>query len=268
MFKNLFKGREKLDVNSTEIKSTEIKINDEDKQIKEVEEVKEVKKNIEKINVKDYLYDKTIKCPVCGVESKVKTVKSSAIRVVKKDSDFMIHYNGINPLLYEVLLCNECGYAGLGKYFDNFKEKNKEVFIQKVSQNWRRIEMPEENSLEFAIKQHKIALISSMIKDAKASEKAFICLKTSWLYRLQGDTENELAFQKEALKGFEVAYSSEDFPIAGLDKYSVLYLIGELNRRIGNDDLALRYFSEVITGKASEKIKEQAKEQKDLIKKL
>ena len=45
-----------------------------------------------------------------------------------------------------------------------------------------------------------------------------------------------------------------------------MFLIGEINRRIGEEKLALRWFSEVVTSiNAPQKIKEMARDGKDKI---
>lgn len=253
---NLFEGLEQLGLETSGIEL-----------YKKKEEQKIDPKVEKEIKIKNSLYDKTIECPVCYTRSKVKTVRPSALRIVERDTDFMTYYEDINPLLYGVSMCNECGYAGIGTYFKNIRGTRKEVFIKQVSKQWKKMNIPEINSVDFAIKQHKLALLSAVIKEAKASEKALICLRLSWLYRLNKDTENEKAFQKEALTGFVEADLTEDFPIAGLSEYSMRYLLGELNRRLGNNNEALRYFLEVIVSKAPDKLRDQARDQRDLIKK-
>ena len=87
------------------------------------------------------------------------------------------------------------------------------------------------------------------------------------MYRLTEDQSNELIFLKQALEGFNDAYFNEDFPIYGMDKFTCMYLIGELNRRIGNNSEALSWFSRVITTQGvPQKVKDRARDQKDLIK--
>ncbi|MNP08774.1 hypothetical protein D3C76_1008570 [compost metagenome] len=52
-----------------------------------------------------------------------------------------------------------------------------------------------------------------------------------------------------------------------MHRYSIMYLIGELNRRVGNYDEALRWFSSVITTPGvPQKVKDLARDCKDLIK--
>jgi uncharacterized protein (DUF2225 family) len=60
---------------------------------------------------------------------------------------------------------------------------------------------------------------------------------------------------------------NEDFPIYGMDKFTTMYLIGELNRRTNNLSVANLWFSKIITSaNAPQKIKDLARDQRDLIK--
>ena len=241
-------------------------INNMNLDIYKKEEKKKVNKDEGKQKIMSSLYDKELVCPVCNRKTKLKFVKSSVIRLEKKDSDFMTYYRGINPMFYEVLFCNECGYANLGDNFNKISERSIESIYKNISLVWKKTNFPEEYDIDIAIQLHKLALLNAVVKEDKSSVKALICLKLSWLYRLSGDNENEKRFQEQTLQGFLDAYNDESFPIAGLDQFSLPYLIGELYRRLGEEDKALRYFSDVIISRAPERIKEMARGQKDLIK--
>jgi uncharacterized protein (DUF2225 family) len=213
------------------------------------------------------IYDKTIVCPVCGTETKIKFPKKSSYKMLRKDSDLMQHYEGINPLFYGIEFCNECGYASLPSYFKTIKENQKRLIISQISAKWKMNIYPDQYDVEIAIKQHKLALLNAMVKEALSSEKALICLRLSWLYRIKEDSENERRFQEQAINSFEQAYMVENFPIGGLDKWSLLYLIGELFRRVGDNNKATAYFSQVLsTVEASSKIKEMVRDARELMK--
>ena len=129
---------------------------------------------------------------------------------------------------------------------------------------------PEVYDVHIAIERYKLSLLNYVIINSKSSKKAINCMKLAWMYRLL-DTEDakemELIFLKQALEGLSDAYYSEAFPIYGMDKYSVMYLIGELNRRIGNTENSLVWFSNVITTpNVKQNLKELARDMKDLIK--
>lgn len=212
------------------------------------------------------LYDKTVQCPICGRESKNRAVKKSSVRVASRDSDSMVYYSGINPSFYEVVYCSECGYAALPPYFSSIKSQYIGPILQNITMKWKKPNYPELFDAEFAIKQLKLALHVAIIKEASDSEKGLICLKLSWLYRLKEDKENEKRFLEQTIPCFENAYKNEKFPIAGMDEYSVQYLIGELYRRIDNPEMSLQYYSKVlISPNAPTRLKEKIRDQRDLL---
>ena len=81
MDKKIFSGLENMGFDNIE----DIKIYN-----KETETVKEKK---EENTEKSLLYTKEVTCPVCNHVFKASTVKSSAYRMIKKDSDFFIRYS-------------------------------------------------------------------------------------------------------------------------------------------------------------------------------
>jgi len=83
-------------------------------------------------------------------------------------------------------------------------------------------------------------------------------------YKYKHDIPKEI---RNKLKVAADAYFNEMFPIYGMDKFTLAYLIGELSRRVNEDAKALKWFSEVITSRGvSTKLKDLARDQKDLIK--
>lgn len=218
-------------------------------------------------NDKNALYDKEVICPVCENRFNARAVKVSSSRISKKDSDFFILYSGSNPYFYDVWLCNSCGYAAMKKDFEFVKEHQKEDIKKNITSRWRGRSYPDVYDVDIAIERYKLSLLNYVVIGAKNSSKAMNCLKIAWMYRLKEDYENETAFLKQALEGFENAFFNEDFPIYGMDRFTTMYLVGELSRRVGLTDKAMQWFSRVITTPSvSPKIKEMARDQKDLIK--
>lgn len=234
---------------------------------KKENDVKEASKDKKEDDPRTLLYDVKVTCPVCGNVFNARSVKSSAIRRQKSDSDFFIRYSSINPYFYEVYLCNVCGYAALKQDFEKIREYQIEIIQQKITPKWQGRQYPEIYDAEIAIERFKLALLNSVIIGAKSSRKSLNCLRIAWMYRLIGDESNEQIFLKQALEGFSDAYMNEDFPICGMDRFTTTYLIGELHRRTGNLNEALLWFSKVITTpNVPQKIKELARDQRDLIK--
>lgn len=216
----------------------------------------------------NYLYDKTVECPVCQENFKTPSVKISAQRILKRDSDFQIYYKGVNPYFYDVWICNSCGYAALKIDFPTIKSYQKEIILKQISTRWKERDYGKIYNENIAIERYKLALLTAMVSEAKNSTKAMILLKIAWMNRLLGKTEEEKNYLKEALNAFLKAYEVEGSNFYGMDRYTVMYLIGELYRKTDNNMEALKWFGEVITSTlASQKIKEIARTQKDLIKK-
>jgi uncharacterized protein (DUF2225 family) len=217
----------------------------------------------------DKVYGKSITCPVCGMSTKNQRPKKGSYRLGKKHSDLMQSYEGINVLFYEIDFCNECGYAALPTYFNNVNDSQKTLIKDNITSKWKKSTYGEEYTLVDGIAQHKLALLNAIIKKSSLSEKALICLRLSWLYRISGEKDNERRFQEQAVTEFEKAYETERLPIGGLDKEHLLYLIGELHRRIGNYSNASTYFSQVLTSTiAPSKLKEMVRDARELMKEI
>ena len=218
-------------------------------------------------DVLNHLFDKQIICPVCNSHFKTKTVKSKSPRVISKDSDFFIRYSVVNPYFYDVLVCNSCGYAAMRSDFDNIKTFKKDLVLSNVTPKWKPREYPDILDEKLAIERYKLALLNALLLNLADSTKAMISLKISWMHRLLNNTDQEKIFLGQALEGFNNAYIYEVFPIYGLQRDSLMYLLGELNRKLGNYSEALQWFSRTIVSvNSSYKVKELARIGRDLIK--
>jgi uncharacterized protein (DUF2225 family) len=218
-------------------------------------------------NILNHLFDKQVICPVCNSHFKSKTVKSKSPRVVSKDSDFFIRYSVANPYFYDVLICNSCGYAAMRIDFEKLKIHKKELVFSNVTPKWKPREYPDILDEKLAIERYKLALLNALLLNLPDSTKAMISLKIAWMNRLLDNSTQETLFLKQALEGFNNAYINEIFPIYGLQRDSLMYLLGELSRKLGNYQDALLWFSRtIVSTNSSHKVKEMARIGKDLIK--
>ncbi|MBZ4664330.1 MAG: hypothetical protein JG776_2048 [Caloramator sp.] len=232
---------------------------------KEEENKREVE--IKNKTVDTFLYEKTILCPVCSTEFKSKALRNGKTRRVGSDTDLMPIYQGPNPLFYDVHICPSCGYSALNQYFEKVKQEQALLIKSVITPKFRPKNYPEVYDENIAIERYKLALLNAVVKKAKSSEKAFICLKIAWMYRLLQNNSEERKFLEQAYVGFKESFETEAFPICSMDNYTLSYLIGELARRLGDNDEALLWFSKVIvTPGVNPRLKEMARDQKDLIK--
>lgn len=220
-----------------------------------------------KTSPQDFIFDRKVKCPVCSKDITVKAVKSAGIRVVSRDTDLMTYYQEPDPSFYDAWFCSSCGYAAMSAKFSTISDTQAELVRKNISSKWQFNKVyPPVYDVDTAIEIHKLALLNTIVKMGRNSEKAMICLKLGWLFRLNKNQAEEIKFLTEAKNGFLRAYESESFPISGMDKPTLEYLIGELFRRVGDNENALQWLSKVLVDRtAKQKIKDIAREQKDLI---
>lgn len=218
-------------------------------------------------NMKDHIFDKSVVCPVCDNHFKTKAVKSKSPRIQSKDSDFFIRYTVANPYFYDVWICNSCGYAAMKSDFEKLRSYRQELVRSNVTPKWKPREYPDILDENMAIERYKLALLNAVLIKMPSSTKGMISLKISWMYRMLGDSEHEKVFLGQALEGLNDAYINEPFPIYGLQRDSLMYLLGDLNRRVGNDEEALRWYSKtIVSTNAAYRIKELARNGKDIVK--
>lgn len=218
----------------------------------------------------EFLYSKEIECPVCLHKFKVTKVKARGCKVKKRDSDFCVHYETINPLYYDAWVCENCGYAAQSDKFLSITYKECDVLKEKLMSKWTKRSFEGERSVDDALEAFKLILISHQLREIKASEMAKVCIRIAWLYRFKGnEDEKELEFIKYALKYYTETYETESFPADKLDENTCMYMIGELNFRAGNYEDAVKWFSRLISSPDARKnnvLIEAARDQFQLVK--
>lgn len=236
------------------------------------------------VTEEELLFDKTYTCPVCYKEFKTKAVRTGKAKLLSADTDLRPKFQTVDSLKYEAIVCPHCGYAALTRFFEHIISVQAKFVREEISSNFNGLEIKgEAYTYDEAIARYKLALLNTVVKKGKASEKAYTCLKLAWVIRgkaetLPKDTENYEDVLKElkneedeliqnAYEGFSSSFTKESFPICGMDELTVTYLIADLARRSKQFDIANRWVSQVITSRtANERIKNKAREIKELIK--
>ena len=213
----------------------------------------------------DALFNKEVKCPVCELTFTTKKVKTAFVKVLKRDSDFCAYYADENPTFYGVYVCPQCGYASFESIYQNLSIAQIARVGKKVGSNWSGKDYGGKRSLNQAIEVHKLALLNFNIMIASKFHIAKACLRLAWFYRMLEDEERELQFIKHAADSYELAFTTEEFENSGEEEYVVCYLLGELNRRLGNYRKAVSFYDMAIRNPEIEtrkQIKKMAQDQR------
>lgn len=232
---------------------------------------------------KDLIYDKTFTCAVCDKEFSSKIMKTGKAKLIATDIDLHYRYENIDAIKYDVVTCPKCGYSALLRYFPMTTSAQAKLIKANVYGKVKLSPISGETySYEDMLERYKLALVCSIVKRAKDSEKAYVCLKNAWLLRGYAEelelknelTEEqrqelktqELEYIQNALDGFINAVQRESFPICGMDVLTIDYLIAALAFQVGKDDIAARKVAEIlVSNAANERVKNRARELKRMI---
>jgi uncharacterized protein len=234
----------------------------------------------------DIIFDKSYTCPVCDKEFKSKTVKTGKVKLISADTDLRPKYQYVDSLKYDAVVCPHCGYAALNRFFNYMTSVQSRLIKEHISSSFKGINSEGDiYSYDEAIARHKLALVNTIVKKSKISERAYTCLKTAWLIRGKVEANGsegsekldkdmikqlqseELEFITNAYEGFVEAFSKEMFPMCGMDEHTMTYLVADLARRLGKHDEASRWISKVLIARdANERIKAKARELKEMLK--
>lgn len=239
-------------------------------------------KEVHKVEEKDLIFDRTFECPLCDAKVTSKVMKSGKAKLLRTDKDLRPVYEGIDAQKYDVVVCPKCGFSAITRYFVPMPAGQAKLIKENISSKVHLTPHTGEiYTYEQALERYQLALANAVVKQGKASEKAYCCLKAAWLLRgwqeeLAADEENkekiaelkeaEKEYLQNAMDGFSTAKASESFPVCGMDENTVDYLLAVLSFWAGKYDVASRLIAALLTSPtASARVKDKARDLKDEI---
>lgn len=244
-----------------------------------VEEKQEKKENI--LREEDVLFPKTYKCPVCDNSFKSLAVRAGKIHSTGQDDDLRPRYDVVDPIKYDAIVCPHCGYSAIARYFDYIMPLQGKKLRSEVMSKFKGMELSvDKYSYEEAITHYKMVLMCDIVGGVTNSRKAYTCLKMAWVIRGWLETEgDQMAAEKKnsleadeqecirnAYEGYVKAFSTEAFPMSGMDELTLSYLLAELAFALGNYKDSLKMLVNVLGNKnASPRIKDKALSLKEQI---
>lgn len=210
-------------------------------------------------------YDKKTDCLNCKEKFTTTKIRSRFVRVTKHDSDLKPIYTDptINPILYNVAVCPNCGFAYTDEFSSYFAPGVKDEITKMITSRWSGRSFGDERTNDEAIEAYKLAYLSASVKKEKSLTIAGITLRIAWLYDDVEDFEAGKRFRTVSRNFYTEAYSSGDHAGTQMSESRVLYLMAELSHQIGDKEEAIRNFSRVIESQRTStdpKIIEMAKD--------
>jgi uncharacterized protein len=196
------------------------------------------------------LYDKSIICRHCETPFSTKRIRGGSLSMKQRDADFCTYFKeqSLNPIFYSVNVCPQCGFSFSDQFNAKLTPAQAKIVQEKISSKWTMKDFGAIRSKEEAIACYKLGIYTSEITDQPHSVKAGLYLRLAWIYRFTENEVGELSLIKMAVEEYEQSYIHSDYMRGDkeMSEVRLLYLIGELHRRLGNFDSAIRYFGKAL----------------------
>lgn len=196
----------------------------------------------------DSLYQLKALCPACANTFQTSRIRPSFKKSVRADSDFCIHYADpdLNPDYYVVQVCEYCGCSTTEHAMKNWNERQLSLFKEHISSNWQPRSYSGKRNWKEALETYQLALITAQTIGESKRVIAGLLHHIAWLYRYQGDRENEQRYLRNALDAYHEVYERESDE---LNDAKLIFITGELHRRVGEFSEAAKCFARIIHDK-------------------
>jgi uncharacterized protein (DUF2225 family) len=176
-------------------------------------------------------------CPLCGNAFDTQLITSTN-SFGPLHSDFYREASGAQPICLFVHTCPDCGFTGFEGDFEpqNFSTQFRRAMAENVT--------PEVKDRKFELHGNfYLAALCAEWRGAPPQTLARIYHMGAWCSRIRNDREKESFYMGKAIEYFERALSSGQ---AAPDQRAMFaYLVGDLNRRTGNEEKAKEWYGKV-----------------------
>ncbi|MCI3920027.1 DUF2225 domain-containing protein [Paenibacillus sp. TRM 82003] len=194
------------------------------------------------------LYQTTVECTNCRREFRTARVRPSFKKAARTDTDFCTYYKegSENPEFYVVRVCVNCGFASTDNFAKSINDRQRAAFEDRIGATWKMKDFGGRRTLEDAMFTYKLALITAQAIGERPRIVAGILHHIAWLYRYQDKAEGEARFLRYALEEYIRVYETEGLE---MNNAKLMFLIGELHRRLKEYTDAVKWFGRVINDK-------------------
>jgi uncharacterized protein (DUF2225 family) len=218
----------------------------------------------------EFLFEDTVKCPICGHKFSHLTALTSRLVQDSRDEDHRIRYKGVEPMYYEVITCPNCLYSAMADLF-----KDIEV-TKRMIEGMHDTMSPYLGSVEIQIGTNRdtFTVFAGYYLAILGAPQCFYehqrITARLWrnLGRIYDDCSDERMMNHALQKSVEeYMYSYSNFDIEGKNMQQLCFVIGELQYKLG-DLLKAREFlyAAMVNRDGNPVIKRQAEDRLETVK--
>jgi uncharacterized protein len=199
----------------------------------------------------------SLTCPACGTEFRSTSLMST--NHVGRRTDFHLITAGLPPLPFLIHTCTSCGYTDYPEGFEDHKH-----FPPELAQRIRNEFGPlVQDGLPDGGTRYGFAAKIAEWRGAVAGVIADIYLCAAWCCVDEGQKESETIYRRLAIEHFKGALENRD-ALPPEERLIIVYMVGELYRRVGDLPCAHDWFDRVISeGEESAPIVRLAQRQRE-----
>ena len=184
-------------------------------------------------------YPIELQCAIC--DKTFESLEIVSCGYADKRTDFRPNYWGFNPVFFFYHLCPHCGFCAPKRVFEMDFDNEKAELKQKVEQ----LGLIDEKNL--SMKLERAMLCFELANELRIIKLNDLTLANNWIepYWWADEEEDIKKYGEIALGYFYSAYKKNQVPDDQIIRTK--YLMGEINRRIGNIKKAIELFDEVLS---------------------
>ena len=191
-----------------------------------------------------FLFEKSLECPACNYELKVKMQRLSKMKILSIEPDFRQKYHGFEPIYYSVWMCLACYYANFYSDFENITKRQVALLQDNASKrkSMINIHLMQPDDINYYFAHYYMA--DQCIKEigGKHLNKAKIWIRLKWLYQDMKDEEMyRFALSRTLDNYYKTLYNSR-FTLNPEQEQQIYILLGELFLENNQNQDALKHF--------------------------
>jgi uncharacterized protein (DUF2225 family) len=175
-------------------------------------------------------------CGLCGEKFTDKVVYST--NVMERDAEFRTYAAGLQPMAFYPHTCPACGFTDTShdvKLSEAEKAESKKFLATYCQKHDCKKLSPSQ--------KYEVIAHICVVRQLSSLKIAYVFHQAAWMADDEKNREGAERFRSETLRLLNQALEKQEVKAEMVP--TVTYLVGELNRRLGNFDEALKWFARV-----------------------
>lgn len=191
----------------------------------------------------DYIFEKTVSCPICNNKFLTYGQKVSKLRSTGMDNDLRRRYQDFDPLWFNIWACPECHYTNFYNEFTSLSPSKFKLVTAKLTSllNGQKLTLTKDIDINQLFTKYYLALYCAESIKSPNIKLGKIWMNIMWLYRDCGDEEMEKIASASALNFYQEAYLKCDTELKPETEQQLCLILAELCLLNNKSEDAFKY---------------------------